>query len=371
MSNEIDKGGLGSMVFDMKRYSCYAKRCLGYLLILLFFGCAAHFDESAIDQDFKAVKLEYLSEVDIRMQNPIFYSQGDCIYALDSKGFSLSKFQVTDNLDWEVAKFLQLPEGKGPGEFISPGSICADNLNRVIVVDNNLSRVTLFDKDLNFEDTFYINYEGTIGTGDGMVDCTEDNNLILSYVHYAKPDKDMLVYDYDNGKIVKKMGRDVLVDPDKLASYLSVVGNFYYVDGDVFRITLAPRLYIYKSSGKVIPIEINRYLKRYNIHLVKPGISGVKDNVVKSVKGQKGVQEYGLIRYLNGEGVFLVIADYDDHRFLFFKLDKKGNFSEKYVIRNELISEEQYNKVFWYDENAIALYDRNSTKIKLFRLMIE
>ena len=205
------------MVFGMKRYSCYAKRCLGYLLILLFFGCAAHFDESAIDKDFKVVKLEFLNEVDIHMQNPIFYSQGECIYALDSKGFSLSKFQVTDNLDWEVAKSLQLLEGKGPGEFISPGSICTDNLNRVIVVDNNLSRVTLFDKDLNFEDTFYINYEGTIGTGDGMVDCTEDNNLLLSYVHYAKPDKDMLVYDYDNGKIVKKMGRDVLVDPDKLA----------------------------------------------------------------------------------------------------------------------------------------------------------
>ena len=299
------------MIPKVKLYSMF-------IFCFVFLGCTTKFNESAIDKDFKVVHLNPLTDQEIEIQNPIYYCHGNNIYALNQKGFKLTRFRVESDKTWKKDTFIQLPEGKGPGEFVAPGSLCVDNNNKVIITDSALSRVTVFDNNFKLEDISYIDYEGSIVTGDGMVDCTEDNLLILSYIHYVEPKKELLYFDYDKGEIVKLFGRDVVVKPNNLESFISAVGNYYYIDGNIFRMTFEPGLYIYGKSGKVISIDLNRSLKRYGIHLVRPGAGNDK----LSIKGKKGVQEYGLIRYLDGKGVFFSIADYHNNRILLLKIGK-------------------------------------------------
>jgi len=338
---------------------------LTFLVAMASWGCSTKFNEDNIKNDFRQLDLKFIGELK-NFSSTLYCRYGDEVFSLNRKSFELCRYRLIDDGSWSLAHKVVLQKGKGPGEFMQPGGFCADSTGKLIVTDSALSRVSVLDRNLICTDSNNINAEGTMVTGDGMADCLGVQRLIISYVHYEKPGKELILFDYVKGEIVKKFGRDVVVSPDRPSSFLSAVGNFYCVEGNIFRMTYEPELYLYAENDSILEININEVLEKYNIKLVKPGVRERTRDVRK--KGEKGVKEYGLNQIGESGNVCLSIGDYRNHRFLLIVFDKNGSVHDLRIIKNDNISLNGFTKYWWYDDDKIAFYGAKDNRLELYHI---
>ena len=215
---------------------------LFFLILIVFNNYLAHGGLNNYFKHINTIKLDSKKIIIGKLYSPFFYSfsfDGDGnIYACDLIGKKILKF---DN-NGELIKIFA-GKGRGAGEAMAPNVITIDEQGNIIVSDNSLRRISIFDMKGKFRDSFII---GTKHTQPFKIIAKSDI-LYFSVLQqdYDNPDHVNTIVKYTKqGKYIKsffsmnkKISKTILMSRNK-ADFTIINDKIYAVHSAEFKITV-------------------------------------------------------------------------------------------------------------------------------------
>ena len=335
------------------------------IVVLILAGCSRGFNENRITEDFTERVLTSIGTIPAEPETE-YDRNGSLVFALSRNTNTLTRFRIGLQGEWSVEKRVTIPSGKGPGEAVQTSGFTLDPEGFLLVTDSDLNRLTLFDSDLRFLESFALDQSGTLIEGDGMIACFGEGRLVLSQANLQREGYEMALFHYSGNGETRGFGREVEIDLNRLETFTASTGKICSRKETLFRLTYEPMLYIYRGTELLRVIDPNLLLKRYRIRLAMPGAESRRVN--KKKKASKGISSYSLLQNGMNGAIILVVKDFAGHRMFFLEFDESGTVTRRWMIISDSIREDGLTSVFLYGEEYVALSGPDRNVLELFRM---
>jgi len=341
-------------------------------ILIFFLGACSHPNQEKIDRDFIKLSLKEIQRIPVNHdpKSFMFGLYGKDLWVVSSDHNIFKRFFIQSDGTLSLSMEKELPAGKGPGEIYECGSFQIDSKGHLVIMENKQSKVLVFDENLNYLDTTYLNdLQGGLMSGYQSSALFEDRYSIHAVVPVGEAAHEFFAFDYQEGRIVKTFGRKVAVDDTTSAhraldGLIPIMGVFSQCGKTLFRMTFEPMIYLYRDFKHMKTLDLNDLFSEYG-YVFTPPVKGK----IKSSPGY--ISDYYMNVNKSRKEPYLCFYDSAGNRLLLTVFDESGNICKKYRIQGAHFTfyGEEGEKdilVYWYDN---VLVFRKGKELILYKIL--